>query len=314
MKGDVMLSIRRSIAALFAAAALFAPAASAQARDPGLPMWVIRDADSTIYITGTVHMLPEGVKWDSDKLKAAIKESSELWLELPMGSDPMKFAAESAPILIRYALSAGPPLSSRLTADEMKKLNAAIAKSGAPPQMAMAVNVLKPWYAALLVGISPLIGAGFDSNEGIDVKLAKMAEDDGDAVRGFETIEFQAKMLSSGTDEEQIEALRAALNASDAETIEASASGEAAFRAWANGETEGVASLFTQPDEAEDNLGGASMDAMLKDRNENWAGQIETMLKGAGVHFVAVGAAHIVGPDNLIERLKLRGIEAARYE
>ena len=60
-------------------------------------------------------------------------------------------------------------------------------------------------------------------------------------------------------------------------------------------------------------VGGASMDAMLKDRNENWAGQIEAMLKGSGVHFVAVGAGHIVGPDNLLDCLKLRGIEATRY-
>lgn len=308
-----MRSIGQSIAALLAAIALFAPAAIAQTKEPGLPMWVIRDADSTIYVTGTVHMMPEGVKWDSDKLKAAIRESKELWLELPMGSDPMTFAAESAPILIRYALSAGPPLSSRLTPDEMKKLNAAIAKSGAPPQMAMAVNVLKPWYAALLVGVSPLIGAGFDSNEGIDVKLAKMAEDDGDAIKGFETVEFQAKMLSSGTDAEQMEALRAALKASDDDTSKASESSDAVFRAWANGDVDGVTQMFANADESEGSFAGASMDALLKNRNENWAGQIETMLKGSGVAFVAVGAGHIVGPGNLIERLKLRGIEAVRY-
>ena len=308
-----MPSIRKSLAALLTAAMLSAPAAIAQAAQPGLPMWVIRDADSTIYITGTVHMMPEGVKWDSDKLKAAVRESKELWLELPMGSDAMRFAAEAAPILIRYALSSGPPLSSRLTPEEMKKLNAAITKSGAPPQMTMAVNVLKPWYATLLVSISPLIGAGFDSNEGIDVRLAKMAEDDGDAVKGFETVEFQAKMLSSGTDEEQMEALRAALKASDKEMSEASKSGEAVFRAWANGDVDSVAQMFANADEAEGSFAGASMEDLLKNRNENWAGQIETMLKGSGVTFIAVGAGHIVGPDNLIERLKLRGIQAVRY-
>jgi uncharacterized protein YbaP (TraB family) len=225
----------------------------------------------------------------------------------------MKFAAESAPILIRYALSSGPPLSSRLTPEEIKKLNAAIAKSGAPPQMAMAVNVLKPWYAALLVGISPLIGAGFDSNEGIDVKLAKMAEDDGDAIKGFETVEFQAKMLSSGTDAEQMEALRAALKASDEEVSKAGEGSEAVFRAWANGDVDGVTQMFANADESEASFAGASMEDMLKNRNETWAGQIETMLKGSGVAFVAVGAGHVVGPDNLLERLKLRGIEAVRY-
>jgi uncharacterized protein YbaP (TraB family) len=140
-----------------------------------------------------------------------------------------------------------------------------------------------------------------------------MAEEDGDAIKGFETVEFQAKMLSSGTDEEQMEALRAALRASDEDISKAGESSDAVFRAWANGDVDGLTQMFANADESEGSFAGASIDALLKNRNENWAGQIETMLKGAGVSFVAVGAGHIVGPGNLIERLKLRGIEAVRY-
>jgi uncharacterized protein YbaP (TraB family) len=40
---------------------------------------------------------------------------------------------------------------------------------------------------------------------------------------------------------------------------------------------------------------------------------IEEMLKGSGSSFIAVGAAHLVGPDSLQTRLKLRGIVAERY-
>jgi uncharacterized protein YbaP (TraB family) len=65
--------------------------------------------------------------------------------------------------------------------------------------------------------------------------------------------------------------------------------------------------------EDEASFGGAGMDALLKNRNENWAGQIETMLRGSGTHFIAVGAGHLVGPDSVQERLKLRGIQATRY-
>jgi len=55
------------------------------------------------------------------------------------------------------------------------------------------------------------------------------------------------------------------------------------------------------------------MDVMLDNRNENWAGQIEERLKGSGTSFIAVGAAHLVGPESVQERLKLRGIEAKPY-
>ena len=45
-------------------------------------MWVVRDADSTIYITGTVHILRDNAEWMSPKLNAALEASSELRLEL----------------------------------------------------------------------------------------------------------------------------------------------------------------------------------------------------------------------------------------
>ena len=69
------------------AAALLAATGAALAQQPaapgaGLPMWVIRDADSTIYLTGTVHLLPDNVAWRSAKLEGAIQQSSELYLEL----------------------------------------------------------------------------------------------------------------------------------------------------------------------------------------------------------------------------------------
>ena len=54
-------------------------------------------------------------------------------------------------------------------------------------------------------------------------------------------------------------------------------------------------------------------DALLLDRNENWAMKIEQILKGSGVTFIAVGAAHLVGPNSLPARLKLRGVAAERY-
>jgi len=41
-------------------------------------MWVVRDADSTIYITGTVHILRDNAEWMSPKLNAALEASSEL--------------------------------------------------------------------------------------------------------------------------------------------------------------------------------------------------------------------------------------------
>ena len=308
---------RRPLRSLLAGAAALAASAlgTAHAQTPqqGLPMWVIKDADSTIYLTGTIHMLPPEVKWDSDKLRNAIKDASELWLEIPMRSDVMAWAAEAAPIMMKHALSPT-PLSKLLTPEESATLKARIAESGMPPETFAVVNMMKPWYAAMMVGISPLMSGGYDPTQGIDVKIAKLAEDDGDPIKGFETVEEQTLILSSGTIEEQLAALRAVLAMPAADVAALKTNMDTLATTWAKGDIAAAEAMFTgmsETDEAQ--FGGAKMDALLKNRNENWAGQIETMLKGKGTHFVAVGGGHLVGPDSVQERLKLRGIATERY-
>ena len=54
-------------------------------------------------------------------------------------------------------------------------------------------------------------------------------------------------------------------------------------------------------------------DAVSAKRNESWANQIETLLKGSGVIFIAVGAGHLSGPDNLRTKLSAKGITVAEY-
>jgi uncharacterized protein YbaP (TraB family) len=165
-----------------------------------------------------------------------------------------------------------------------------------------------------MLGISPLVAGGYDPAAGIDLKIAKLAEDDGDPIKGFETIEEQTKILASGTAEEQLVALRALLSQPPADINAMKAEMDKLARKWATGDISGAAEMFTAMSEAEEaQFGGVEMDDILLNRNENWAGQIETMLKGKGTHFIAVGAGHLVGPDSVQERLKLRGIETSRY-
>jgi uncharacterized protein YbaP (TraB family) len=64
------------------------PTAPQPVAGKGLPMWVNRDDDSTIYITGTIHILKNGTSWRSDRLDAAFASASELGLEVAEIGDP----------------------------------------------------------------------------------------------------------------------------------------------------------------------------------------------------------------------------------
>jgi uncharacterized protein YbaP (TraB family) len=47
--------------------------------------------------------------------------------------------------------------------------------------------------------------------------------------------------------------------------------------------------------------------ALLTDRNQNWVGQIETMLKEKKTFFITVGAGHLAGPDGVPTMLRAAG-------
>jgi hypothetical protein len=54
--------------------------------------------------------------------------------------------------------------------------------------------------------------------------------------------------------------------------------------------------------------------ALLTNRNANWAVEIEDMLKGKGVTFIAVGAGHLIGDDSVLAMLKAKGIASDRMQ
>src|SRR3954469_13455773 len=96
-----------SIAFAFFAATFIAKAEPA--------MWVIKDADSTIYLIGTMHLLRHDAEWNAEKVKKTVHESTELWLEVAEFDNE----AALAPLMMKFGLDPEHPLSTRLN-DEQK--------------------------------------------------------------------------------------------------------------------------------------------------------------------------------------------------
>lgn len=276
-------------------------------------MWVIRDTDSTVYITGTVHMLPPGIKWESEKLVRAIRDSKELWLELAIGADRKTFARRAGPVILRYARTVGKPISAYLTKREVKTLRTKLRNSGMPTRLVDVINTMKPWYATMLIGSSPLKEAGFSGENGMDLKIASLATAQGAVIHGLETIEDQSRILSSGTQREQIAVLRYALGFNAEQIAMMTRKSKAAFIAWAEGDEHLLTTYFGSDIPDDEEGGRRTLDSQRQARNKNWVNQIEAMLKGSGTHFIAVGAGHLVGPKSVQELLKERDIKAERY-
>ena len=278
----------------------WASSVSAQAR-----MWVIRDADSTIYLMGTVHMLRPDVNWRSSKIDAALKDATELWLETPDAGLSSSDDQEIQRMLITAGLSPGAKIPD-LLGPEDRALWAKATESVAALIPAQALERFRPWAASMFIEAAHSIQAGYDPNLGVEEVLARAAREQGDAVKGFETSEEQIRQLATLPEKVQLDLLHETLKAFTSDGGERL---DRAVSAWAQGddtlfEKELAEARASAPD---------SYAAEVVKRNDNWVGQIQTLLKGAGVSFIAVGAGHLVGPDSVQMKLKAKGIEVRDY-
>src|SRR6476660_2118343 len=139
--------LRRFVAAI--GLPLLVGAVPAQARAPEVAhpaLWKVSDPDTTIYLFGTIHLLPHNYQWRSAKLDDAMASAQELIVETIVDDkNPQKLMQAMASIGFANNL---PPLIQRLPAAKQPALEAAIKKSGMPPQ---ALDKMKTWTASIIL-------------------------------------------------------------------------------------------------------------------------------------------------------------------
>lgn len=275
------------------------------------PMWVLKDPDSTIYLFGTVHLLDPAITWQTPRVMGALEQAKQLWVEVdvPPGGELALGMA-----MLQKALSPDKSLSSRLTEAERARLGKLLERTPNGAAMGAVIERTRPWFATVMLGVAPLMAAGYDAAAGADTVLMRLAREKGVEIRGLETAEQQINWLADGTDEEQLAALQSLLAMTDEELDAATRTMDEAVRAWMKGDIKPLTDYVDGVRTGEEAASGAmSYDVLFARRNENWAGQLEALLKGAGVAFVAVGGGHLVGPDSVQQKLAARGIQAEKF-
>lgn len=287
-------------AAALAALALAATGAPALAQPA---FWAVRDADSTIYLLGTIHLLKPDMEWRTEKLDAALAESTALWLELPT-TNAAAMQSEMMILVSRYGLSPADRLSRKLTKDEIKTLDEAARLAGLS---ASQLDVFRPWFAALTISTAAMTRAGYDPASGVDSKIEGIFRQRNITPKGLETAEEQIKVFASMTSDQELRYLRETMK----EYQDAPTELDSMVKQWASADLVGMEELFvTEMKVEEPDLYAA----LLANRNANWVPQIEQMLQGSGTTFIAVGAGHLIGPDSVIAMLAAKGIVAERVQ
>ena len=132
-------------------------------------LWKVSDADTTIYLFGTIHLLKPGTQWFEGKIKTAFDASDELVLEMIQPSE-----AEAQKIVISRAIDPdGPPLSQKLTPKDAAKFRAALKTLDIDPE---GLEPFEPWFASTLVAMAPMQKLGYDPETGAEKVLTAEAK------------------------------------------------------------------------------------------------------------------------------------------
>ena len=288
----------RTTRTLLLAALLSLWGAAGAVAEPAL--WRIKGPRSTVYLFGTVHVLPKSVSWRSPRIDAALKAADELWLEAPDADD----AAKLQPVIARLGADPAHPLSTRLPAADLPKLDAAAKAMGAPGREVF--EPLRPWMVGMVLSVAPLLKAGYDPNSGVEKVVKGEAVAAGKPVKGFETAEGQLHILADMPEAMQVELLERALERGGRRQGQARRAG-----GQLGGGRRGGDRPLRQPRSSPSASPGAYR-RMVVDRNAAWTEALVADLQRPGVRFVAVGAAHLAGPDSVVAMLAKRGVKAER--
>ena len=285
--------IRRSLVALSLAFA--SPAAHAA---PAL--WKVADADTTIYLFGTVHALPSGTTWYDGPVRQAFEKSDTLVLEMVAP----KTEGELAPTLMALGFSEGqPPLSERVAAPERPRLAAVLREAGMP---ATAFTAMETWLATVMLSMQQLRNFGLDPKLGAEQTLTAKAQAGGKRIIGLETAAEQMGFFDTLPEPDQ----RAFLSATLKQWSEMKAKMRDLITQWTAGDVEAIGAEMNESMRETPRLAKV----LLADRNLRWAGWIKSRLAQPGTVFVAVGAGHLAGTDSVQASLARHGLKPERVK
>lgn len=287
----------RLLPSLLAAAGLLAaqPAAARPA------LWKLADADTTIYLFGTIHVLPPGLKWRDKGIDAAMGQAQSLTLEAVLDQDPGAVAT----VLTTLGKGTGlPPLAERVPADKRAMLADLVAKSGFPAPF---LDGLKTWAAAVVLTGVALDQIGLKTGaEGVEPQVTRLFRDAKKPVEGLETAASQLAYFDALPEASQRTFLAAVME----DPKEARADFDRMVKSWMAGDLRAIEKSFADEPDFTPELRGL----LIRKRDELWAAALAERLKRPGTVFVAVGAGHLVGPDSVQQMLATKGLKVTRVQ
>ncbi len=270
---------------------------TAKPEGPYPALWEIADGKGATegWMFGTIHALPDGTRWRSERLDTVVDQADMLVVEVANLENGEALSALFEQMA--YDRPAG-PIVERIDPDlrgEFEELlvEAKVRRGYFDP--------MESWAAALALA---QVAQTAKAENGADRAL--LAAFDKREVVELEGARGQLTIFDSLPEDEQRDLLNAVLEESRDYRGEIGA----LATAWLEGDTERLSQLTRRGILADPEL----VQVLLHDRNADWAAQIENLLSARDKPLIAVGAGHLLGDHGLPALLEARGYTVRRIE
>lgn len=288
------------------------PAGLVQDYEPAPAMWRLADEDTTIYLLGTVHMLPPGFRWRNPQLDRIIDGVDALVLE-SSDSDADASMAQIGPKMARLAADRT-PTSQQLDPVVRVKWRRLVEMSGQPFE---AVDSTPLMMALMGFEIGGAMLGPSTYEYGVETVLTRefaqsgrtilSIEDSGRVMMGIYRLDDDLILRDLERDLYLWDGRRADAFFGTQQDLEAEASWELEHD-WARGEVQDEMTFGI----TDSKIAVAFNRVLLTDRNRRWSVWLDDRLEQPGTILVAVGAGHFEGDGSVLDMLRERGLEATR--
>jgi uncharacterized protein YbaP (TraB family) len=243
------------------------------------------------FLLGSMHLLPKSAHPLPAALESAYKSAQGIVLESDL-------AALSSPELQSQLLAAarGTELQKQLPAPLYAQLQQRAATLGMPMELC---GTFKPWFCALTLEVFSFQHAGFRADLGIDQHFFALAGKDNKPVRWLESPEAHLALFMEMPEPLSEQFLAETLE----EQNEPGQRPEDMLALWRDAD---VAALEKASQEMRQRHPKA-YERLLAGRNHAWLPRLLLICDEAAPQLIIVGAAHLVGPDGVVQLLRDQG-------
>lgn len=261
---------------------------------------------SPSYIVGTYHFAPASFADSIPGIHQAMDETTQVCGELDL-MDALK-PENSARLMQAQLLPEGVTLSSLFTADQLERLNALLREVMGSDlnDEAVAAQMEKMNPVAISTTLTTLSyikqTKSFNPLDLIDQYFQTQALQNGKAVKGFETVDFQMSVLFNAPLQKQVDELMCTVDHFEA-VMEMT---NRIINAYFSQDLKVIEEVLEDEAEFDCSNSPEDMDILINNRNRNWVEVMPAMMTEQPTLFV-VGAGHLGGEQGVLKLLEKAG-------